>query len=432
MNGTDTLIVMITATIVGIITLLLVANELGKRAKLGYGGRLVLAGGLGLGVIAFSIKVGVYVYLNSLNSGDMAVFSAWKHLPPARFHHAPVVRHMTQERNQPGFRVWQSLPTQAPAPADNPASAAKIALGKTLFFDQRLSVDNTVSCASCHRLENGGDDDAPVSTGIRNLKGNRNAPTVLNAAFLSRLFWDGRAASLEEQAKGPLVNPVEMGMKSYAAVEQKVRSIKSYRTAFKKVFGTENSINIANIAKSIAAYERTLISPQAPFDRFVNGDATALSAQQIRGMALFDTIGCRNCHVDPTFSSAGLVKPFGTYRPFPVFPGKAFIAKYDLLVDGKQHMWRVPSLRNVAQTAPYFHNGSVKTLEEAIRVMAVSQLNKRLSNHPADDISISHGAVGKTGNYRRLTLLQNQALSDSEVDDIAAFLRSLSGELTLP
>lgn len=416
--GADILVFIVAAVMAGIAALLLVANELGKQANLTFPGRLALVGGLGFGVIAFTIKAGLVLYLGSLTSDQIASIRSLKQYTPSQ----PIPAMANSSRQHTGFWVWQALPDHARSPANNPTTVEKVALGKKLFFDKRLSADNSLSCASCHILTEGGDDNAQFSTGIRGLKGGRNAPTVWNAAFLSRFFWDGRASSLEAQAKGPLVNPVEMGMSSLLAVERKVGTIPAYNAAFKQVFSGTKPVTIDNIAKAIAAYERTLITPDTPYDRFVRGDDTAMTPQQIRGMALFKATGCRNCHIDPMFSSAGTIKPFGVYRPFPIHADNKFIKKYDLLVDGKRQKYRVPSLRNVAITAPYFHNGSVTSLEEAIRVMGVSQLGKVLSDKSEDDVSVTW----PEGQSRHLTLTRNHALSESEISDIAAFLNSLT------
>lgn len=427
----DLLIVVIMVALIGLAALLLVGNELGARSRLGVGGKIALMGGLGLGVIAFTIKAGIIVYLNSLDPHDIEAVRSWEmfgaHRQLAMPGGAP-----DDPLSPTGIWDWQALPTSAREPADNRATPRKIALGKALFFDRRLSLDDSLSCASCHRLGEGGDDNSSVSTGIGGQKGGRNAPSVWNAAFLTRLFWDGRAASLEDQATGPIVNPVEMGMPSLFEVERKVRALEDYDAAFAAVFGGPQPVTIGNIAKAIAAFERTLITPDAPYDRFVLGDDRALTPQQLRGMALFQEIGCRNCHLDPTFSSAGSTKPFGVYRAFPINLDDPFVRKYDLLVDGQRAFYRVPSLRNVAHTGPYLHNGAVATLEEAVRVMAVSQLGKVLSDDPADDLAVTSVASGPEGGRRRLTLFQNRAMSHSEIADIAAFLRGLSSELREP
>ncbi|PLX36515.1 MAG: hypothetical protein C0606_14655 [Hyphomicrobiales bacterium] len=421
--------IFIISILFGVVTLLLVANELGRRTGLSLPGRFALMGGLGFGVIAFTIKAALIVYLGSLDHTDIAALAAnYGRAVEART--APRTPSPQPPSDSALWAAWRALPEAAPAPRDNPQTADKVALGRKLFFDASLSLDRTVSCASCHKLGEGGDDNASVSTGISGLTGNRNAPTVLNAAFLTRLFWDGRAASLEDQALGPFLNLVEMALPSADALVERVRENSGYRPAFAAVFGGEDPISARNIVRAIAAFERTLITPNAPYDRYVLGDTNALTAQQRQGMALFEANGCRTCHLDPLFSSAGKVKNFGTYRPFPVYPDNDFIGKYDLLVDGKPAIWRVPSLRNVALTGPYFHNGSVATLEEAVRVMAVSQLNKVLSDDPADDVTlIADGNGSGEGSGSRVTVVRDRALSSAEVEAIAAFLRSLSGPL---
>jgi cytochrome c peroxidase len=285
------------------------------------------------------------------------------------------------------------LPDQPQIPAHNPMSAAKMELGKQLFFDPRLSLDGTVSCFSCHNVMTaGGDDDRATSVGVAGKLGNRSAPTVLNSAYMSALFWDGRAANLEEQAKGPLVNPVEMAMPSHADVIARLRAIPGYVSQFKAVFGGPEPLVIDNVARAIAAYERTLVTPDSPVDRFLKGDASALSAQARNGMMLFDKLGCVRCHNGPNY--AGLITREGAVfypwnlQKFPSIPGSVYEAKYELTKDlGRyevtrnpkdMHLFRIPSLRNIALTAPYMHNGKVPNLEEAVRVMAKTQLGKEL------------------------------------------------------
>jgi cytochrome c peroxidase len=300
---------------------------------------------------------------------------------------------------------WQALPDSAPAPADNPTTAAKVELGKMLYFDPRLSSTGTVSCFSCHNVMEGGDDHMPTSAGVHGLKGGRNAPTVWNAAFHSVQFWDGRAPSLEEQAKGPPVNPIEMGMANLDAVIDRVRHIPGYRPYFENAFGKGDVVTMDNAAKAIAAYERTLITPGSAYDRYVKGDKQALSAQQVRGMETFAAVGCTSCHQGANFSGPDMPAGTGFFMKFPTFPDSVYVAKYKLTDDpgrasttkdpADQAMWRVPTLRNLVYTAPYMHTGSVKTLPEAVRVMASTQLDK--------------------------------TLSDAEVGDIVAFLETLTG-----
>ena len=290
---------------------------------------------------------------------------------------------------------WEPLPEKAPVPEDNPMTEAKIELGKQLYFDPRLSATGTVSCNSCHNVMLGGDDNRAVSVGVEGQLGGRSAPTVWNAAFYSSQFWDGREPTLEAQAKGPIINPVEMGMDAHDLAVENVQTVPGYRESFKEVFG-EDSINIDNIVKAIAAYERTLITPNSPYDRYVKGDKDAMTDQQVRGMETFASVGCASCHSGPNFSGPDMPKGQGFFAKFPTFPGTQYDEAYNLLDDkgraeatGKEsdkHMWKVPTLRNVELTAPYMHNGAVKTLEEAVRVMAKTQLNQDLETQQVKDI----------------------------------------------
>ncbi len=295
-----------------------------------------------------------------------------------------------------GEGPFQPLPKTPPIPKDNPQTAPKIALGKKLFFDPRLSKDGTLSCNSCHNVMAGGDDNRRTSLGTGAKAGGRNSPTVWNAAFLSVQFWDGRAATLEEQAKGPLTNSIEMGMESHAAVVARVKQIPGYVEDFNKAFGGADAVTIDNLAKAVASYERTLVTPGSPFDRYLQGNKKAISAKAEKGYKLVLEIGCVSCHMGPNFAGPALPVGTGFYQKFPVFPASEFVEKYKLTLDAgrMEHtkneadraMWRVPTWRNVAATAPYFHNGSVATLEEAVRVMASTQLNKTLKDDEVDSI----------------------------------------------
>ncbi len=308
--------------------------------------------------------------------------------------------------------TWQPLPETAPAPANNPTTKAKTELGKILFFDPRFSSTGTVSCNSCHNLMEGGDDSRAVSMGVHGKTGNRNAPTVWNAAFHSVQFWDGRANTLEDQAKGPVTNPIEMGMKDLESAMARVRQIPGYKDLFTKAFGSDKPMTIDNAAKAVAAFERTLITPNSAYDRYVKGDKKAMSKQQIRGMNTFAKTGCTACHSGPAFNGPKMPLGQGFYAKFPTFTDNAYVSKYKLLEDkgrmeatGKsadKHQFRVPTLRNITDTAPYFHNGSVKDLDEAVRVMAKTQLNKNLSKQEVDDIVAFLGAL--SGEYPQLTL----------------------------
>jgi cytochrome c peroxidase len=312
------------------------------------------------------------------------------------------------------FADFRALPDKPPIPQDNPQTPAKIELGKMLFFDPRLSMDGTVSCNSCHNVMFHGGDGRPVGVGIHGQRGGRGSPSVWNSAFHSVQFWDGRAASLEEQALGPLVNSVEMGMTSHDLVIERIRQIPGYVEAFKKVFPKDKEPTIKNAAKAIAAYERTLITPNSPFDKYMKGNKKAMNAQQIRGMKLVDEIGCTSCHTGVNFAGEGLKMGEGNYQPFPQIPGSKYDKQYDLISDlgryevtkkaeDKNH-WRVPTWRNVAITAPYFHNGKVKTLDEAVRVMAKTQLDMDLKDDQVGDIVAFLNAL--TGEFPKQTMPQ--------------------------
>jgi cytochrome c peroxidase len=292
------------------------------------------------------------------------------------------------------------LPAKPPVPAGNPMTSAKIELGKKLFFDPRISKSGTLSCNSCHNVMLGGEDNRPNSMGHEGQKGGRSSPTVWNAAFMSVQFWDGRAKSLEEQAKGPLTNPIEMAMSNHDEVISRLRKIPGYFEEFKKTFPKEvktvADMNIDQVAMAIASYERTLISGNSPYDQFMKGKKSALSASAQRGMKTAQEAGCMSCHMGSNFAGPALPEGAGFYQKFPVYPGSEYEKKYDLLKDKgrfevtkaeqEKHFWRVPTWRNIALTAPYFHNGSVKTLDEAVRVMAKTQLNKDLSAEQVNDI----------------------------------------------
>ncbi len=248
-------------------------------------------------------------------------------------------------------------------PADNPMSVEKIELGKMLYFDKRLSKDGTVACASCHGPKEAWAEHTPTSKGIGGQMGGANAPTVINAAYAKEQFWDGRAATLEVQALGPIENPIEMGH-TLAALIPELNAIAGYKAQFQKVFQTD--VTKEGIAKAIAAFERTVLSGNSPYDKFTAGDKAALNDIQKKGMELFDDVGCSTCHSQPMFSSyryynAGV----GMDKEKPDQGRKAVTNEEKDL--GK---YRVPSLREAANTAPYFHDGSCDTLEKAVAMMA--------------------------------------------------------------
>lgn len=292
--------------------------------------------------------------------------------------------------------AMDALPNMPPIPSDNPMTPAKIELGRKLFFDPRLSASGTVSCNSCHNVMEAGEDDRPTSVGVGGRQGERSAPTVWNAAYLTVQFWDGRSATLEEQAKGPMVNPVEMGMLDHASVVKRIASIPGYQEEFRAVFGGTDPVNIDNVAKAIATYERTLVTPNSPFDRYKAGDRQALSAEAQRGMKKIESLGCTSCHSGPVFAGPAGPVGQGFYAKFPTIPGTVYEKQYRLSLDAGRHavtnveddrsMWRVPQWRNIAITAPYFHNGSVATLDDALRVMAKTQLGIDLEAKDVTDM----------------------------------------------
>lgn len=271
----------------------------------------------------------------------------------------------------------------------------EIELGKTLYFDPRLSKDGTISCNSCHNLMGSGTDLRPHSIGVGGAHGGRKAPTVWNVALMSSFFWDGRALSLEEQAKGPLINPIEMGMPDHKSVEDRVKKISSYVPLFMKAYGND-SITINHIAQSIANFERTLVYKNSPFDEFIQGNKNAISENAKRGWQLVRNVGCLSCHNGENFSGPNLEQGTPFLMRFPIFEDTQLEASYHFKDDlGRfnvtqkeedKHMWRVASWRNVALTAPYFHNGSVAKLEDAVKIMAKLQLGKELKDDEVKDI----------------------------------------------
>jgi cytochrome c peroxidase len=279
----------------------------------------------------------------------------------------------------------------------NPMSRAKIALGEKLFFDRRLSRDETLNCASCHILEEGGDDNLPTAIGYHGRANpfHLNSPTVLNAALAKAQFWNGRAKDVEEQAGGPVQAPFEMNM-TPAEVEERLNQDPVYRRDFKTVFGTER-ISFEKVRQAIGAYERTLLTHGA-YDRFLEGDNDALSAKAKRGMTLFMTQGCKGCHTGMSVGGQSLQHfPLRRYfvdylgaifnpnmkikeSPFPFENVGGFLGQDDKL------KFRVPILRNITKTAPYFHNGAIKDLKEVVRLMSKYQLGNEFTPQQIDEV----------------------------------------------
>jgi len=324
-----------------------------------------------------------------------------------------------------------------PVPSDNPQTPEKIALGKRLFEDKRFSADGTVSCATCHDPQKAFTDGLPTSEGIRKLKGTRNAPTVVNAAYYESQFWDGRRASLEEQAKDPLVNPIEHGLPSHAPLLETIRGDGSYPSQFRGVFGvTPQQITMDHVAKAIASFERTLVFGDSPFDRYLfGGDKTALSESAIRGLEIYRTKGrCQDCHTigqtnatftDNKFHNIGvgfkrlgsratqIANAFRKAKQEGKDIDKAILGDQEISELGRFVVtlrpsdiggFKTPTLRDIAVTAPYMHDGSLQTLEEVIEIY-----NKGGESNPFLDSGI-----------RPLNL------TDQEKADLLALMKSMT------
>ena len=296
--------------------------------------------------------------------------------------------------------LFQPLPSPQEMQKAHPFTPEQVALGHQLWFDSRLSRGNTVSCNSCHNLASAGVDNTPTSQGHKGQMGGRNSPTVLNAALLGSQFWDGRAATVEEQAGGPLLNPVEMANIDKAAVAKKIADIPEYQAQFKKAYADKGgAVNFENITDAIAAFERTLLTP-SKWDDYLRGNINALTPQERQGVRSFINNGCIACHQGVnlggnSFQKFGLVK-----GPYWQFTGskKHDEGRFEVTkAENDKFVFRVPGLRNVALTYPYFHDGSVWELDKAIAIMGEAQLGKQLPQ--------------------------------SEVDNISAFLKTLSGKV---
>ncbi|MFC5437517.1 cytochrome-c peroxidase [Rhodanobacter umsongensis] len=299
--------------------------------------------------------------------------------------------------------LFKPIPARAPSLPGNGSTPAKVALGKMLYFEPRLSESHAISCNSCHMIGMGGVDLQETSLGHRWQHGGRNAPTVYNAVFDVAQFWDGRAKDLEQQAGGPMVNPVEMGTTETHVVEQ-LTGIPGYASAFAKAYpGAPDPITLDNVRKAIAVFEATLITPNAPFDRYLAGDDKALDAPRKEGLALFISKGCAACHNGVNLGG-GMYAPFGVVeRPGAEIlpPGdKGRFAVTKTVSD--EYVFRVPSLRNIALTAPYFHTGKVWDLRQAIAIMGSSQLGAKLTDDEVGKIQAFLGAL--TGDQPVVTL----------------------------
>lgn len=314
-------------------------------------------------------------------------------------------------------------------PKSNPMTPGKIELGRLLFFDTRLSADDSIACATCHSPAKGFSDNLRVSSGIQGRQGTRNAPTIINRVSKAQQFWDGRAASLEEQAKGPIINPLEMGMLDLAAVTGKVASIEGYRKLFQEVFGRE--VNIEDIARAIASFERTLVSGNSRWDQFSAGDESALTDPERRGLAVFRAKGrCNQCHsgwnlTDEKFHNIGV-----GWDKEPIDKGRS-------AVTGKERhsgAFKTPMLREIALTAPYMHDGSLGTLEEV-----VDYYSEGVISNPYLDPEMARPALSmqETIDLYEKSLQSGEQVSipvkklnltKREKADLVAFLQALNGE----
>jgi cytochrome c peroxidase len=277
----------------------------------------------------------------------------------------------------------------SPIPLTVEVDNQKVALGKKLFFDTRLSADDTISCASCHDIKNGGDDGLKVSFGIKGRKGDINAPTVLNSVYNFRQFWDGRAKDLAHQAGGPIENPIEMGFR----FDQLIPKLK--KTSYKKEFDNiyDDGITKKNITDAIAEFEKTLITPNAPFDKYLRGEKSAITQQQKDGYELFKSKGCIACHHGINIGG-NLYNKFGVMEEAK----SESLGRYEVTKrESDRYYFKVPSLRNIEYTSPYLHDGRFTDLKETVKFMAHYQLGR--------------------------------IVTDNEIEKIVSFLKSLNGEI---
>jgi len=274
------------------------------------------------------------------------------------------------------LKMFQPVAESVPS-STNQITEEKVSLGRMLYYEPRLSKSQEISCNSCHMLDKYGVDGQPTSDGHKGQKGDRNSPTVYNAAGHFVQFWDGRAADVEEQAKGPVMNPVEMAMPSEKQVLAVLKSMPEYVDAFKRAFpGEKDPISYENMAKAIGAFERKLVTPSR-WDKFLRGDSQALTNEEKAGFNVYMETGCQACHAG-TYIGGSMYQKLGLTKPYPDTsdPGREKVTKNeaDLMV------FKVPGLRNIAQTKPYYHNGKVATLEQAVSGMAEYQLGKNLDD----------------------------------------------------
>ena len=296
--------------------------------------------------------------------------------------------------------LFKVLPNEA-AKHDNELTESKIKLGKILYYDNRLSMDETQSCNTCHNIATYGVDNLATSPGDNGIPGTRNSPTVFNAALKGAQFWDGRNADVEEQAGGPILNPAEMAIPNEQFLIDRLKGVDIYTNLFSNAFpGEEDPLTYKNIRYAIAAFERTLLTPSA-FDEFLSSNVDALSDHQKKGLKTFMDMGCIACHTGPLLGGNMLQKfaLFGDYWEHTASEKIDYGKFEETKVETDKFMFYVPTLRNIEKTAPYLHDGSVADLNESIKIMAKTQLNKDLS--------------------------------EEEINDIAVFMSSLTGEIPL-
>lgn len=272
-----------------------------------------------------------------------------------------------------------------PQPSDPSTPLAQ--LGKKLYYDESLSMSGKMSCNTCHPIANYGVDNEPTSPGHDGTRGTRNSPTTFNAYFHVAQFWDGRSPDLADQAKGPILNPIEMGMKSDVDVIEKLKNSADYIQMFQAAFpNEENPIHFDNFAVAVAEFEGTLATPAA-FDAFLDGAVSALDETQKQGLSLFIESGCIACHIGPGLGG-NMMQRFGlVHGPYWNYTGseRQDEGKFEVTgVESDKYVFKSPSLRNIEKTAPYFHDGSVGSLHEAVRIMAYTQLGKELTNEEID------------------------------------------------
>lgn len=273
------------------------------------------------------------------------------------------------------LRMFKPLP-QAVENPKNPITPEKVELGRVLYYENRISKSHKFSCNSCHKLDQFGVDNEPTSEGHRGQRGDRNSPTVYNAAVHFAQFWDGRAADVEEQAKGPILNPVEMAMPDEKTVVATLKSMPQYVRMFQNAFPQDKEpVNYENMARAIGAFERKLMTPSR-WDRFLQGDKTALNDSEKAGFLKFVETGCATCHMGAC-AGGTMYQKLGVVKPYPGLKdeGRAKVTKRA----EDRFFFKVPGLRNIEKTWPYFHDGSVKTLDEAVKLMAEYELGKNLS-----------------------------------------------------